>query len=229
MKRKLSSIVLITFVFTAFHTHAQLRVGIMGGPQFATQNQIGELSAKTTFNTTAHAGVTLFVPFSKEFYLHTTLGYSGKGVTMKNIQFYDNLGNSLGTGDINVLIHYIELRSPLIYKATLSSRMDLAVGAGPYFGYALSGYRKINGENYFTFMGEKKSEIDFENEEYKRIDLGYTVEVNLHFTNQWVVGLYTSLGVLKIVEMQYYSVRNSAFGISFGYLLKKTPKNNIGR
>ena len=225
MKRKLALIILLMFFLYTRKSSAQVQFGVMAGPQFATQNYNTDLSTNTGFNTTAHGGATAFIRMGKELYLHETLGYWGKGVIIQDIQFYDNVGNSLGTGDAHLIFHNIELRSPLVYKTSLSAKRALSVGAGPYFGYVLSGSQKITGENIYTINGEKRSKIDLEDAGYKRFDLGITAEFNLHFNNKWIVGISGDLGIVKAFEVPYSSGRNRSFCISIGYLF--SGKQNL--
>lgn len=221
MKRKFAFIILLIVVLYTKKISAQVQFGVMAGPQFATQNYNTDLSVNTGFNTTVHGGITAFFRLSKDFYLHQTLGYSGKGVTVEDIQFYDNVGNSLGTGDAHLLFHDVELRSPLVYKTVLSSKAELSAGGGPYFAYVLSGSQKITGENIYTANGEKRSKIDLDGSGYKRFDFGITAELNLHLKNKWIIGISTDFGIVKAFEVPYASGRNTSFCLSFGYLFHK--------
>ena len=226
MKRKISLIIPITVILNASISSAQLTVGILAGPQFATRNYNNELGVRATFNTTLNAGLTAFIPLGKELYLHETIGYSGKGVLGKNVQFTDNVGNDVGTGDVHVLIHYLELRTPIVYYTSISSKIDLSTGAGPYFGYALGGYRKITGDNIYTVYGEQKYDIDFEQDGHRRFDFGVIAEVNFLLSKKWLLGLSGDFGLLKAEETQVRAIRNTSFTISFGYLFKKRNAKN---
>lgn len=202
------------FIFIQFSVSAQVQVGIMAGPQFSIRHYNKSI-ANNGFITSGNAGVTSIIPVSKKLALHGTLGYSGKGVIIKDFTFNDVLGNDMGKGDINILLHYIELRSPVDYIFNLSSGSKLLVGAGPYISYAVGGHQKIKNNDFFAaLIGD---ELDFENE-YNRFEFGITSNIGLQFSQKWLLSIYTDLGLTDIFKMESSkNISHRSFSFTLGY------------
>lgn len=222
MKRKHFLLVFIHLIHLPIL--AQVQIGLMAGPQFSTREyKFG--SAHNGLITSINAGVMSSMHLSKKFVLHGTLGFSGKGVTIKDLTFSDALGNDMGQGNINILLNYIELRIPGNYAIDLSSRLKLLCGAGPYFSYAVSGHQKVTNNNFFG--GFINGGLDFENE-YNRFEFGITANTSLQLHKNWLLGVSTDIGVTDIFKIESSTTTSHiSFSVALGYLFFHHFKNKV--
>ena len=72
------------------------------------------------------------------FIMQPSVGYYPKGNRYTNLTFEDQLGNDLGTGDLNLRFDYLELTAPFQYLIA-NGKVKFFAGLGPYFSYALGG------------------------------------------------------------------------------------------
>jgi hypothetical protein len=221
MKRKKFLLVLLPLLIIHLSVLSQIQVGLMGGPQFSTREyKFG--SASNGFITSINAGITSLIPFSKKIVLQGMLGYSGKGVIIKEFTFNDALGNDMGKGNINILLNYIELRSPVNYAIDLSPKSKFLIGAGPFFSYAVGGHQKIMNNDFFAVYLDK--EIDFE-DEYNRFELGVTGNINLQLHKKWLLGACTDVGVTDIFKIESSTTTSHiSFSVTLGYLFFQQQK-----
>lgn len=201
---------------------SQLQIGAMGGPQFSIR-QYNKNIADNGFKTSVNAGAISIIHLSKKIKLHATFGYSGKGVVLKDFIFNDG-GGDINVGDIDILLHYLELRSPIDYCINLSSQSTLLLGAGPYFSYAVSGRQKIKKNNYFSSFLNR--ELDFE-DEYNRFEFGVTSNASLQLKRGWLFGIYTDIGLTNIFKPELSkTISHRSFAIAVGYIFFQQKKKD---
>ena len=212
------------FIISLFFIHsciAQLQIGIMGGPQFSIRYYTKSI-ADNGFITSVNTGITSLVPLSKKLSLHGVFGYSGKGVILKDFIYSDGGGSAIA-GDINILLHYLELRCPINYSFALSSKTNLLVGTGPYFAYAIGGRQWIKENNYFSSFLNR--ELNFGNE-YKRFEGGLTANVTLQHRQKWSLGIYSDIGLTNIFRMETSkNTSHRSFSFAIGYLFWQHKKS----
>jgi len=205
----------------SFASGAQLLYGIKAGPQFTKRNVFDQSGLQMAITQvpllSVDAAVTAFIPLDENFYFHTSLGYSGKGVKVKNLLFMDPLGNNIGSAVLNQLINYAVFSIPLNYKTTVSKTVDLYFGAGPYIGYAVSGHDKVKGIDYNNGNTTTTS-LDFSKGGYRRWDGGLRIEISLVLQKQWMAALSYEAGLTNVANSSS-TLRNNALGFSVGYLL----------
>ena len=222
MKRKKLLLVLMPLLIIHLSVLAQIQVGLIAGPQFSTREyKFG--SAYNGLITSINASITSLIPLSKKLLLQGMLGYSGKGVIIKDFTFNDALGNDMGKGNVNILLNYVELRSPMNYAINLSSRSKFLIGAGPYFSYAVSGHQKVTNNNFFGAFIDKG--LDFENE-YNRFEFGMTANTSLQLHKNWLLGACTDIGVTDIFKIESSTTTSHvSFSLTLGYLFFHHLKN----
>ena len=137
--------------------------------------------------------------------------------------FTDNVGNSLGTGNVKYLVHYMELRSPFNHRSFLSPNTKFLAGLGPYWSYAVGGYEKISEGNIYA---NQKKKIEFGEDGHKRFDLGITAELGLVLINWLSLGVSTDFGLIKVIDIRGGTNRNNSFSFTLGYLFYRQYKHN---
>ena len=193
---------------------SQLQIGVFGGPQFSIRYYTKTI-ADNRFITSVNAGVTSLVALSKKFRLHESFGYSGKGVFLHDFKFNDG-GGSATAGDMNILLHYLELRSPIDYNVAISPKSTLLIGAGPYFSYAVAGRQEIKNNDYFASFLNRK--LDFE-DEYNRFEFGITSNIGLELRQKFLFNIYTDIGLSNIFKMESSkTISHRSFSFTLGYL-----------
>jgi len=209
------------FLFISAISSAQLLYGLKAGPQFTRRKLFDPAGIQSTLSQvpllSLDASLTAFIPLDGQFFIHTNLGYSGKGVKVKNLIFEDQLFNNLGTAVLNQLINYAVLSVPLNYKTAISNNNDLYFGAGPYIGYAISGHDKVKGITYNNGNTTTTS-LDFSKGGYRRWDGGLRIEISLVLQKQWMAALSYEAGLTNVANSSS-TLRNNALGFSVGYLL----------
>ena len=221
MKRKKILLILISLLIIHLSMLGQIQVGLMAGPQFSTREyKFG--SAHNGLIASMNAGVISLIPLSKTFLLQAIPGYSGKGVIIKDFTFNDALGNDMGRGNINILLHYIELRTPLNYLLPISPNSIAFAGVGPYFSYAVGGFQKIKNNDFFAPYLDKK--LDFE-DEYNRFEFGITGNVGFQLMEKWLLGIYTDLGISGVFKTAGRNTHHRSLSLTLGYLFYKQKKD----
>lgn len=222
MKRVICLLTTALILFTQSRVCAQIQVGVMAGPQFSTREyKFG--SAYNGLITSINASITSLIPLSKKLVLQGMLGYSGKGVIIKDFTFNDALGNDMGKGNVNILLNYVELRSSVNYTMDLSPKSKFLIGAGPYFSYAVSGHQKVRNNNFFGAFIDKG--LDFENE-YNRFEFGMTANASLQLHKNWLLGACTDIGVTDIFKIESSTTTSHvSFSLTLGYIFFHHLKN----
>jgi hypothetical protein len=154
------------------------------------------------------------VPVSESFSVTPSLGYSGKGKQYRSIEMTDEMGNSLGNGDIHYLFNYFELAVPASYKLISQNGIEYYLGAGPYVGYAFSGKNKL--KNVSLPSGDQSTNI-FPSDYYNRMDAGLVLELTARFNKNFLVAFNLDIGLTNVTKSSSY-IRNQAGGLSIGYL-----------
>jgi hypothetical protein len=221
MKTKIFLSVLCFIVATS--AMSQVSIGIQGGGVYSTTKIDGEIQLGQTLKTKSllgwQAGVIADIPFGEgALRLIPEINYVKKGFKL------DASGSFLGqpisiTG--TSFINYLEL--PVNLAFTVPSGDNFFVfGGGPYAAYGLSGKNK-GSYTLSDIKTEEESDIEFGNneEERKPFDYGLNFMAGYLMGNGAMLKFNYSLGLANISNNEQTTYKNSYFGLTLGYFIKK--------
>ena len=207
----MKKIILMLFVIAISYS-AYSQIGVRAGINLASFSYSAEddsedaIKFKSNFG--FQAGIDYEMNLGGALYFNPAVLYSQKGGIME----IDFLGEKFETKMVH---NYIEVPLDFIYKFG-SDDMKFGVFAGPFIGYFLGGYAKVEGEDKQTY---EKEDID---EGFNRLDYG--VELGLGFyLNKINVRAYYSLGLANFAKLEEgdpdVSWKNKGIGLTVGYRL----------
>jgi hypothetical protein len=157
-----------------------------------------------------HLGATFDVPISDVFYFEPGLIFVSKGYKNDYQRIFSE--TTIDFTYTNT-IYYLDI--PLYLKAKVKTGNISFYGAfGPYFGTALFGYAKLNGD---------KNSIDFSENNIKRIDAGLSFSGGLE-VGQIQLGATYDLGLLNTSGNTIDKRQNRVFSLSLGYRFNQKSK-----
>ena len=111
-------------------------------------------------------------------------------------------------------INTLQVPVGIAYKAGMPGGNRFFVGAGPYFGYNISGSTKINDTSASLKIGNDKNKDDI-----TAIDLGFSVFVGFQLSNNFFARLQyqNSINNLTPDGDRYNSTRTNSISIKIGY------------
>jgi len=166
----------------------------------------------------------------KKFYLQPQLLLNAKGQKVDYHYYYSSSNGEVASKSITRTL-YLELQANLIFKEPVGSG-KLLVGAGPYLGRGIHGKFKIDsyadtdngryysaGENPIKFRNKLGSEAGVAYQ--KPYDAGINFQAGYEFKNGLLLNAVYSLGLTKLGYSNDIKPKNTYFGLSVGYFLKK--------
>lgn len=216
MKKTFTLLAMMVCFATAF---SQTRIGFKGGLTISnmtmTGSYMGESDSENGTSTAGfHFGLLSDIPVARGFHIRPELMLVSKG---SDIAGYDDSGSYT---KLKFRPYYLELPINFTYYTSFPrSNVNFYVGAGPYLAYGIGG--KV------TMMGQKADL--FNKKLMKRFDAGISTTLGIELNNGLTFDLGTSLGLANawgdMMDMAAGPVdmklRNTAFRLSIGYLLKK--------
>ncbi|WP_165358948.1 porin family protein [Spirosoma sordidisoli] len=201
---------------------AQVRLGITGGGQLVNQAYTFDgqpMSGKGILG--YHGGFMLDAIVTDNLSFRPQLLYSVKGAKLPDLgigQLLGDLGGLTGLGSLDASVKstmtYIEMPLQLVYSLDAGPGW-INLGAGPYVAYGLSGktVSSLAGQNETT-------PIDFGSgeDQAKRLDYGLRVSVGYELPSGLVLTGFYSPGLSNISNTADQKVKNTAFGLSLGFL-----------
>lgn len=201
-------------------SRATMSFGILGG--LSLQNLNGkDLFGEKLDNDLIpgyHAGVNLQIPVAPEFYFQPGFLFSVKGAK-----------STTGGTTTTTKLSYLELPLNVVYKGRLGGGFVM-LGFGPYIGYGIGG--TVTTKNGSM---EVKRDIEFTNTVgltdplttpyFKRIDaggnilFGYEMASGVFFQANAQLGMLKINPEYKILPDDKSVLKNTGFGLSFGYRL----------
>jgi len=137
-----------------------------------------------------------------------------------NLEFTDQIGNSLGTGDVIALFHYVQLTVPLSYKIAPDQNHEYYFGTGPYFSYAVSGKGRIK---HVALSNGQESFNLFTDDTYKRADAGIAIEIASRLRKKYLAAFNVDIGLSNVGNGSGAKLKQLAAGLSVGYLFNRRP------
>jgi hypothetical protein len=209
------------FLFCSFllltKSYGQNVFGFKVGGQFSKMKGFDDGGPKSLLPTVQVKGDGI-IPISDDFTLNPSLGYSGKGYKWNDLEFTDQLGNPIGSGDVIGLFNYVQLTVPISYKIASDQNHEYYLGAGPYFSYAVSGKGKVK---HAAIQGNEDSWDLFSGKSYKRTDAGVAIEVASRLNKKYMVAVNFDIGLSDVSNTGGGKLKQMAGGISIGYLFGK--------
>jgi hypothetical protein len=236
-------VLLALFNLGALSTYAQRTFGILAGFSNATQHVSGVNNIiNRKYFLLWHAGVVADIPLAGRFYLQPQLLASAKGSRVEANDLDSNVYSSSSISN-KVRMIYLELPVNILYKHALGPG-KLIAGAGPYIAYGLGGKSKTTyTSRYSGITNTMEYTVKFKNEThpgsdafnkysyYKPLDAGLNFIAGYELNNGLCFNVNYSLGLTDTAPsdgtlpdgttITYNSTKNSYFGLTVGYLLRK--------
>lgn len=134
MKKTIVFIFLL-FSISAFSQQNKWNVGIVGGPSITALRMVNSKLEPPTPTAGFYFGISGRYNFTKNFSIHTELAFDRKGA-VNNTTFTDASGNVLSTSKLATQFNYLTL--PLLLRASVGSKVEYFLQAGPCVSYLLN-------------------------------------------------------------------------------------------
>lgn len=129
----------LLFSISAFSQQNKWNVGIIGGAGVTALG--GNYNKKPDPNIGFYTGLSGQYNFNEHFAIHTELAFDRKGTSNK-ITYTDPSGNDVGTGKAINQLNYLTL--PILFRASIGTKVKYFLQAGPYLSYLLNDTRKFS-------------------------------------------------------------------------------------
>ena len=227
----LLTVLILSYTFSI----AQVRVGILGGPQSSSVNESNNLPTWNDFKNNfksrlgIHAGFLADIPFSptSKLYFQPGVQYSTKG--RKYTQSFDTTGGGLISHlDSTQFVNYIEAPLNLVLKLPLGKKVKFIIGAGPYVSFFFNG--KESYEYLFTngdFASDELKDLPVGKGpgQYRTFDFGVNGLAGFEIGRVFLTANY-SRGLSSFYEPLSYTgtAKHQVIGGTLGVFIGKQPK-----
>jgi len=212
MKTKLLLITCCSILFVTTSSSQNL-FGIKAGVQLSKMS--GFEGNPNGFLTSLQLKATGIFPVGDMVALTPSLGYSGKGYGWKGIDFTDQYGTPMGTGNVNGLFNYIQLTVPISYRIANNPNKEYYFGLGPYYAYAVSGKGRIK---HISIPNAEDSWDLFSDDFYKRSDAGIVIEISTRRSKRYLASFNLDIGLANVSNGDGNKLKQLSAGLSLGYL-----------
>lgn len=206
----MKNIILTVFIALTglFVTAQKINFGVRAGFNSANVSTNVPIVRDGQKNVSAfNAGVFADIGICKKITLQPQLLYNGKGV------FFN-------AGEHNHTIHLQSLDLPIyvVYKI----KSGFFVGAGPNFGYYLSGTNSVKSSTMNETHDYKFTDNPFE---YKRFDFGITTMLGFEFSNGLTISANYLKGLNNVSVTPGFNWKSNVLAVLLGYkFTKKTTR-----
>ena len=229
--RILGSIFLSFLLLLSFTTHAQISIGIKGGPDFSRltnavkgDNGNGDIAIQNSGTVTQFYGsVFVDIPLDSGkkhmFYLRPAVEYLGAGGQMNpDGDYYDANGFQPST---KYSLKYVDVPVEFVFSPNFDWGRPL-IGLGLYTGAVVSGTVKSpDGSSRPVMIGNKATD------DFQRVDFGYAFSLGLITKAGFLFGAdyqHSFLPVVPSATVQVNQSRlqthNSVWGLHLGWIFK---------
>jgi hypothetical protein len=219
----------LTLLFS-LTTHAQVSIGIKGGPDFSRlvnvvegndgSGNTGVLKSGTL--TQYYGGLFVDIPLdsnSKMFYLRPGVEFIGTGGNMNpQGDYYNANGFQPST---KYTLHYVDVPLEFVYRPGFDWGGPL-IGFGFYTGALVNGTIKSQGSPSQSVMIGNKSTDNFQ-----RFDFGYAFTIGLQLKAGFLFGFDYQHSLIRVVpsaqiqpSQERLQTHNSVWGIHVGWAFK---------
>ncbi|MEP6749218.1 MAG: OmpA family protein [Bacteroidota bacterium] len=248
---------LLLLLLTASASFAQVKIGLIGGPQSANITEKNNIpgwdtasgryySPKSGF----HIGIISEIPFGAEsrFYFQPAVLYTQKGRNyVKSYQFSSSDTFNTYYTNQTLAIQYIDIPLNIAYKLPLSHKKtsNFLLSAGPYISLFYSGKKTTNENDQFSSSTESSNnvvntnqdlEVGKKDDSYRTVGYGFNGRAGFEFGNVTLTGFY-SQGLDNLYYAPYkgtfnHKVYGASLGIWLGQIKEPAPvikdKDNDG-
>jgi outer membrane protein OmpA-like peptidoglycan-associated protein len=228
--KKLYALLLLTA--TIYTANAQMRLGIIGGPQSSTvkeTNYIPDWETTTkpfyTKRSGLHLGLIAEMPlgYSNKVFFQPGLFFSNKG--RKFSRFYDTATVKTDTlfYSNTFYTNYIDMPLNIAVKLPLGKKSNFLISAGPYLSFFYSG--KSSWEKRDTLLRYKQDESTIQvgknTNMVKTFDFGVNARAGFELGKMLLTG-YISQGLTNFYKAPYSGTfKHQVIGASIGFWLGK--------
>ena len=216
-------------------SQAQVRMGIIGGPQSSKvieKNDIPGWDSTTKNNYSKrgsfHLGVLIEVPLSSkgDLFFQPGIYFSGKG--QKYSEIYDTpraIITDTAAVKIGYITNYMEIPLNISYHLPIGKKVKFMASAGPYIGLYFSGKQTIESRafsnNKFT-SDESDIQVGNETGKVKTMDFGLNARAGFDLGKVFLTG-YISQGLKNFYKAPYDGTfKHQVIGFSLGVWINKT-------
>ena len=231
---------LLLLLFAVTASFAQVKIGIMGGPQTANiteKNNIPNWDSTTgkyySGKSGIHIGINAEIPFggNSRFYFEPSILYSEKGRNFTKV-FDTNLADSFYSFNTtqSLTIQYIDIPLNIAYKLPLSRKKttNFILSAGPYVSLFYNGKKTTNQNDLFSSSTETHNtvvnktedlEVGKKDDSYRTFGYGINARAGFELGNVTLTGFY-SQGLDNLYYAAYQGTFNhKVMGASLGIWL----------
>jgi OmpA-OmpF porin, OOP family len=234
------NIVLLLLILNSSLSFAQIRLGVIGGPQSSSvteKNSIAgwDTSAGKYYSNKSglHIGMIAEIPFGQQslFYFQPSIIYSQKGrnyLKAYETTSSDTVYSFYSSESLDV--QYIDIPLNILYKLPLSQKKKVSflLSAGPYFSLFYNGKKTSTSRNGFTTSDttissivskSKELEVGKKEDSYKTFGYGVNGRAGFEIGNVTLTGFF-SQGFDNFYYASYNSTfKHKVFGASLGIWL----------
>lgn len=199
MKRKLFLMLPLVILLLCLpeKTISQMKFGVKAGLNFANTSMKDYESSYDTKGITAfHFGFLLNIPINDGLSIEPGLLYSQKGA--KRSEYLE---------DYKLTMNYLDVLVNLKYEFEVTDNINLFAMGGAYVGYGL------NGKTYIESEGVN---LNWEEDEIKRIDLGVNIGAGVKY-GQVQLSLEYKIGLQNISSDEELTVNHNVLGLSLAF------------
>ena len=220
--RILNAIFLCFLLSLSFTTHAQISIGIKGGPDFSKfvnavrgndgSGNISTLSSEAI--TQFYGGLFVDLPLDsgKNFYIRPGVNYIGAGGKMNGTGNYYNANGFVP--NTKYTLHYVDVPVEFLYSPGFDWGRPY-VGFGFYGGALVSGkIKNPDGSSQSIKIGGSSTD------NFEGADFGYTFSIGLATKVGFMFGIDYQHGFTRIVPDAVQQTRNSIWGLNLGWVVK---------
>ena len=216
MKCKKVLLLLSCALLLLSHARSQNAFGFKAGMQLVKMTGFEDVP-NSLLPTLQLKGIAI-LPVGDDVTINPSIGYSGKGYKWNDVEFTDQFGTPLGTGDVIALFHYVQLAAPLSYRIAPNQNQEYHFGVGPYFSYAVSGKGRI--KNVAISTDDNTWDL-FTDDAYKKTDAGIVVEIASQLKKKFLFAFNVDIGLADVSNQGGGKLKHLGGGISLGYLFSK--------
>jgi hypothetical protein len=216
MKKTLLSLMIVSAAITA-SAQSPVKLGIKAGTTFSKFSIEGDEGGTIKSNLSFYIGGIVDFPVSDMFSVQPGITLSGKGFKV------DESGSGGGlSGRINVKTNlmYIEVPVNAVFSFPIGNG-NIFLGAGPYYGMAITGNVKTKGSmtsDHETTSVSTSDNIEFgKNGDFKRGDFGANFLGGYQLSNGFNIHAGYGLGLSNIAHDSEEKVKNRVISVGLGF------------
>lgn len=219
MKKLLLSLVILGAGLTASAQTSPVKFGVKAGVTLPKWTADGDEDGMIKSNLSFYVGGTVDFQVSEMFSVQPGITLSGKGFKVDESGSMEGMSGSV-TAKTNVM--YVEVPVNAVASLPVGDG-KIFLGAGPYYGMAITG--KVKSKGTITIDGQTESESSSEDIEFgkdgdlKRGDYGVNFLAGYQLSNGFNIHAGYGLGLANIAQDSDAKIKNRvlSFGVGFSF------------